>query len=140
MKHLKSYEKCNYFPFDCENLIAIGWLSEESKFTNASVSNDFYDKLCDLVKDPWQPVVSMGIHLCELCQFNPPGFSKNIFIPHEGKIYVCPEAIVHYIAAHWYKPPQIFIDAVMNCPEMRSMEYKKAILANGGRGLIKLKV
>jgi len=118
----------------------VGWLSDKSKYTKGRVKKEFFNTLSKIVKDPWQPVAGLDIHHCELCQFNPPGFSNNVFIPYRGKIYVCPEGIVHYIAAHWYKPPQIFIDAVMSCPEMRSMEYKKAILANGGSGLAKYKV
>ncbi|WP_139215492.1 DUF7919 family protein [Lysobacter sp. cf310] len=86
--------------------------------------------------NPWQPFVTAGLHSCELCQFDAPKFSANIFIPFEGRIFVAPVGIVHYIAAHWYLPPSRFQEAVMHCPSMRSMEYKKAILSNGGRPLI----
>ncbi len=140
MTAFNDLEKCNYFPLDCGSLVAIGWLSAQSEYTKGEVSKEFFEKLTQMAKDPWQPLVSAGIYHCELCQFNAPGFTNNVFIPFKGKIFVCPEAIVHYIAAHWYKPPQVFIEAVMNCPEMRSMEYKKAILSNGGRELIKIKV
>ncbi len=137
MTKINDLEKCNYFPLDCDNLVSVGWLSKGSEFNKGAVNKEFFDRLCELLIDPWQPVVCMGTHPCGLCQFDAPQFSKNLFIPYEGKIYVCPEAITHYIASHWYKPPQIFIDAVMNCPDIRTMEYKKAILANGGRGLTK---
>lgn len=140
MTEIKDLEKCTYFPLDCDSLIAIGWLSNNIKFQKGPVEKNFYNKLNEYVKDPWEPVSSAGIHNCELCQFNPPGFYRNLFIPYKGNIYVSPEGIVHYIAAHWYQPPAVFVDAVLNCPEMRSMEYKKAILANGGRGLLRSKV
>ena len=78
----------------------------------------------------------MGVHECELCQFQPAEGTANIFVPYQGNIYVAPELIVHYIAAHRYKPPQVFVDAVMACPTMNSMDYKKAVLANGGRPLV----
>ncbi|MCB0036494.1 MAG: hypothetical protein KDE51_20820 [Anaerolineales bacterium] len=55
----------------------------------------------------------------------------------KGAIYIAPEGILHYIAQHWYRPPDIFIEAVMACPEMHSMAYKKAFLDNGGRSLLK---
>ena len=45
--------------------------------------------------------------------------------------------ITHYIAAHWYRPPDVFLEAVRACPPMRSMDYMKALLANGGRGLVR---
>ena len=53
-------------------------------------------------------------------------------------MYAAPVAVVHYIAAHWYCPPQIFIDAVLACPQMASMEYKKALLDSGGRDLLRM--
>jgi len=97
----------------------------------------FFDKLVELTHSPWQPaIVFAGIHECELCQFQPAYGKDNIFIPYQGSIYVAPELIVHYIAAHRYKPPQVFVDAVMDCPAMKSMDYKKALLANGGRPLV----
>ena len=140
MSEFKDLEKCTYFPLNCENLIAVGWLSNKTKYQKGPVENIFFKRLFEIAKDPWEPVASAGIHNCELCQFEPPGFYRNLFVPYRGKIYVSPEGIVHYIATHWYQPPAVFIDAVLNCPEIRSMEYKKAILANGGRGLTKLKV
>ncbi|MEJ2155068.1 MAG: hypothetical protein P8X96_07015 [Desulfobacteraceae bacterium] len=140
MAEIKDLERCTYFPLDCDCLVAVGWLSGDTNFQKGSVEKDFYEKLFEFAKDPWEPVASAGIHECELCQFNQPGFYRNIFVPYKGKIYVSPEGIVHYIAAHWYQPPNVFIDAVLECPEMRSMEYKKAILANGGRGLLRVKV
>jgi hypothetical protein len=43
--------------------------------------------------------------------------------------------ITHYISAHWYRPPDEFVQAVTNCPEMRSVEYGHALATNGGRKL-----
>lgn len=127
---------CEYFPVPSENLVAVGWLSRESNFELQSVDWTFFEKLTSLFKEPWQPVASAGWHTCGLCQFNSPRFHSNVFIPYDGRIFVAPEGILHYIAAHWYKPPDIFVRAVMNCPAMNSMEYKKALLANGGRNLV----
>lgn len=136
MTSIKDLEPCNYLPLECEALVAIGWLGGESKFRKGPVSTEFFKKLSELCKNPWQPVVSAGLHTCSLCQFEAPRFSSNIFVPYQSRIFVAPVAIVHYIAAHWYKPPNIFIQAVMACPANHTMEYKKAILSNGGRGLV----
>jgi len=40
-------------------------------------------------------------------------------------------AVVHYISAHWYRPPQNFIDAVLKCPSIDTINCKKALLENG---------
>jgi hypothetical protein len=136
MTTIKDLEPCRYFPVECDALIAVGWLGTDAAFETGPVSEQLFSKLKDLCSDPWQPVVSFGLHVCELCQFDAPAFSSNVFVPYHGKIYVAPVAIVHYIAAHWYRPPQIFVDAVVACPPIRSIDDKKAILANGGRSLV----
>lgn len=137
MSYYKDLEKCDYFPFNYDKLLAVGWLSNEHKFPKGVVSSEFFKKLCDLSVDPWAPIISAGGHTCELCQYDPPMFSKNLFIPYKNIIYVAPVAITHYIAQHWYKPPDIFVEAIKNCPEMNSMEFKKYLLENGGRELMK---
>jgi DNA-binding transcriptional ArsR family regulator len=48
-------------------------------------------------------------------------------------VYVAPIGIPHYVAAHWYRPPTEFIEAVMRCPEYGSTAYEAALTeANGG--------
>ena len=137
MVAIKDLERCDYLPLKSDALLAVGWLGPDSKFEKGPVPSEFHEKLKKLCANPWQPVVCAGFHRCELCQFEGPVFSANVFVPFGGKIYVAPAGIVHYVASHWYKPPQIFIDAVLACPPIETMEYKKAILANGGRDLVK---
>jgi hypothetical protein len=136
MARFEDLSPCDYFPFPSENLIAVGWLELDSKYERGSVDSDFYIKLKALCTDPWQPISAAGSHSCELCQFEAPRFMQNIFVPYDGSIYVAPVAVLHYITAHWYRPPEVFINAVMACPAMNSTEYKKALLANGGRHLV----
>ena len=148
--HIPDNAVCDYFvPDPPESLIAIGWLDPEHDFPRGSVSKEFFVKLLTLLKDPWQPVVFAGVHQCELCQFSGgsraqfdgkwiPGASwENLFVPYNGRLFVAPELIAHYIAAHRYLPPVEFFDAVLACPEMGSMGYNRALLANGGRELMR---
>jgi len=79
-----------------------------------------------------------GRHDCDLCQFEGEASgANNLFIPGNGFLYVCPELIVHYVNAHGYSSPAEFCEALLRCPAMRSLDYLKAILANGGRQLSK---
>jgi len=137
MASITDLERCTYLPLTCDALLAVGWLGPDSRFEKGPVSLEFHEKLKKLCANPWQPVSSAGLHRCELCQFEGPLFSENVFVPFRGKIYVAPVGILHYVGSHWYRPPQIFIDAVLACPSMQTMEYKKAILANGGRSLVR---
>lgn len=53
-----------------------------------------------------------------------------------SRIFVCPEVILHYIACHHYRPPDPFLAAIAACPDTNSMDYKKLLLASGGRKLL----
>lgn len=132
----------NHAPWDRIGLIAgdpiraIGWLSKEQSYETGAVTEQFYRHLKMLLENPWQPIVFMGYHECELCQFDGMKGGNNLFIPASGFLFVVPELILHYITAHHYCPPQDFQDAVLKCTSTRSMEYKRAFLQNGGRVLV----
>jgi hypothetical protein len=52
----------------------------------------------------------------------------NFYVPAEGRIYVAPGMMLHYVDAHEYAPPAIYQEAAVRCPPMRSMDYFRAIL------------
>jgi hypothetical protein len=136
MVAIKDLDPFRYLPVERPALLAVGWLEAEGEFTRGNVPSEFFQKLGELCIDPWQPAVSAGLHQCSLCQFEPPTFTGNVYVPYHGRIYVAPVGVAHYIAAHWYRPPEEFVQAVLSCPSMRSLQYHKAMLANGGRSLI----
>jgi len=127
-------------PFGMEapfsNLRTVGWLESGHEFPIGTVATEFITQLKYLLVSPFQPFCSAGIHHCSLCQFDGPHGVNNLFVPGNGVIFIMPELAVHYMAAHHYRPPEVFQDAVLACPEIRSMDYKRALLANGGRGLV----
>jgi hypothetical protein len=130
--------RCGYFGdqvADC--LTAIGWLERGRAFPSGAVDVDIYSKLLALLDDPWQPVVTMGSHTCDLCLYDGQSGTKNLFVPASNVAFVCPELITHYMNAHGYRPPEGFCQAVLACPPMRSMPYMKALLA-AARPLVKL--
>ncbi len=61
--------------------------------------------------------------------------ASNVMLPGEGVIYVAPSLVAHYVDAHEYQPPQEFMEAVIQCPPMRSMQYLRAIKSIGGSAL-----
>lgn len=135
--HYPDLSNCNYFGDKCVDiLVAVGWLTNTSPFEVGPTPEHIFTKLKALVIDHWQPMSIMGMHHCELCQFDSPGGAANLFIPAGTSIFVCPELITHYIAAHHYRPPDVFLHAVRTCPDMHSMDYKKLLLASGGRKLV----
>ncbi len=114
-----------------------GWLERGKPHAAGHVERRVYDALVEMQKNPWQPVVAMGTHECELCQFEGEHGVANLFVPADGVIYVSPELIVHYMNAHGYAPPEVFCRAVLACPPMRSMQYLKAIKECGGARLLR---
>lgn len=142
------------FPsFDASSqLIAVGWLEPGHDYQCGEVMPEFVRKLADLLIDPWQPAVSMGRHSCGFCRLTggptsfrfgnlasssvvPMGVS-NLWVPAEGFLYVTPSLILHYMDGHGYSPPLEFQEAVIVCLPMRSMDYLKAILKNGPKGIV----
>lgn len=124
-------------PSDDTLLFGIGWLSRDMEYATGEVAPNFYEKLTELCRNPWQPSASAGFHNCDLCQYHGVAFNGELYVPGRGRIYVAPVGIAHYIATHWYSPPAVFVQAVLDCPPMQSMHYKKQLLANGGRGLMR---
>src|SRR5262245_46311185 len=129
---------CTYFGADCAAFLrAIGWLDRAQPFSFGAVDPAVYRRLVVLSKFPWEPAVLMGVHGCQLCQYEPGSHaSTNLFIPGNGTVFVCPTLVVHYMNAHRYKPPDEFCDAVMRCPEMGSTSYFKALMAGGAGPLV----
>ena len=134
MTAFRDLEQCPYGTDD-PAFLAVGWLGPDSYFPRGPIPREAFEKLEVLCRNAWQPFALAGGHQCELCQFEARILTHMLFVPGQACIYVAPRGITHYIAAHWYQPPDVFIKAVLDCPPMRSMDYKKAILANGGRGL-----
>lgn len=142
MTYFADLTPCDYFPVEShEPLLAVGWLDREHDYCRGAVEPSFVAKLFELLREPWQPCVFAGSHECQFCRFSggPDRFRLrrqresvlvgcwNLFVPGERCIFVAPSLMIHYIDSHGYCPPAAFQQAVMGCPEMRSMAYLKAI-------------
>jgi hypothetical protein len=150
MSYIEDLSQCQYFPLEStDKLLAVGWLDDQYSYHQDAVEESFIVKLTELLLHPWQPIGVMGSHKCQFCRFSggPSTFEfnklsirmgiNNLFVPYCGFIYVAPSLILHYIDAHGYAPPEQFQRAVMACPPMKSMQYLKKILENGGRSIVK---
>ncbi len=133
---------CRYFPIgEVSNFLAIGWIDSGDGYPIGNIEREIFEKLKRIATasskfNLWLPAAG-GIHSCSLCQFDGPGSHGHVFVPGDGCLYVSPEAIIHYISVHSYFPPREFQEAVGKCPEPESMKYKKAVIDNGGREVIR---
>ena len=129
---------CDYFGDEHAGSIrSVGWLERGHAFRRDAIDEAIFNRLQELLSNPWSPFVTVGVHVCDLCQFFPEAHgSSNLFVPGSGFLWVCPELICHYMNAHGYAPPSEFCRAVLNCPDLHTTEYRKAFLENGGRAMI----
>jgi hypothetical protein len=144
MAHIPDLSTCGYLPAsDGLSFVAIGWLEAGQDFAQGNVSEEFFARLCALLQQPWQPPVACGgIHPCTLCRFSVGRAQSSIknyffdgvgrgflFVPSGETLFISPTSVAHYIDAHGYFPPVEFQQAIVNCPEMPSQEYMRALLA-----------
>jgi hypothetical protein len=71
-------------------------------FATGRVDAGVYARLVELLNDPWQPVITMDTHQCDLCQYEGPPGRRNLFVPADGAAYLCPQLITHDLNAHAY--------------------------------------
>jgi hypothetical protein len=138
-----------YFGEACaKHLRAVGWLEHGRPYPKASGFLPLFGdrrrvltKLSKLLVNSWQPVRLCGWHTCDLCSRvafwrAAANSHRNLFVPGQNTIYVCPEGILHYIRKHGYVPPAEFNRAVVECPSMGSRAYFDALKAQGGNPVI----
>ena len=120
-------------PYDSDEwscpLLAIGWLEDPQPYNKGKTSSEFRRKLQALV-DASQPMYPQyyfrGMYNCSFCdkqEYSGIWSQQNIFVPGDGVVYLSPGGISHYVSDHSYKPPQSFIDAVLQCPDYGSAAY-----------------
>jgi hypothetical protein len=113
----------------------VGWLDKGHEYSTGDVSESFVDRLwmfCRVFA-----AHTRGCHPCRFCQKPSPGstlvqrnneelglgsaeirvFGKN------GTVYAAPNLIYHYVTAHHYRPPDEFIQAVLEGPQPNTLEY-----------------
>jgi len=140
MTFFADLEPLGYFgPEIARVCVAVGWLDRQMPFTTGPTDARVFQRLQELLRDPFEPFVAAGGHGCNICQFVPESSSgANLFVPATGFLFVAPGLILHYVNAHQYRPPSSFVDAVMSCPDTRSIDYKRRFLENGGREIVRL--
>ncbi|MEU8392691.1 hypothetical protein [Micromonospora sp. NPDC048843] len=92
----------------------VGWLEAGRPYRTGPVAAAFVKKLRDVQAVQWMNVC-LGMHECDLCPSDEMHEGTGeIRIPGApGVAYAAPFLISHYVAAHHYQPPPIFVDAVL---------------------------
>lgn len=104
------------------NTFNIGWLDACYDYPQGDVPPGFLTRL-----EQYMGFIihncCFGSHSCEFCA-NDNGRGEIRVFGTDGMVYAAPSMIDHYITVHRYRPPQVFIDAVIFGPTPGSVKYR----------------
>ncbi|WP_441292393.1 hypothetical protein ACSRUE_20140 [Sorangium sp. KYC3313] len=112
--------------YEHPKLITIGWMDAPRPIPQGTVDPEDFARLEQLIVHGWTPEEMEGTHACTFC-FGDPDVEPperivagrytrlggaQVGVPGKTCIYIFPDAILHYIDTHGYKPPKNFLRAV----------------------------
>ncbi len=117
------------YPYEKEyrllGTVSIGWLDKKHHYPLGETSETFKDRLFMFCL---HPVIRMrGFHKCEFCVPQPSFLiterrhgakvllgDAEIRIVYNENVYAAPNLVYHYVVKHHYRPPDVFIEAVLH--------------------------
>jgi hypothetical protein len=157
---LAPYGALAEFSPDSHRVKAIGWLGEANPIPTGPVEPRAIERLFALITQP--PYESratlLGFHACTLCpdahertatlvswrrrgilrlgkRWTAEVGGSELFVPGIDCVYVAPSMIIHYVLTHGYRPPTIFLRALLQTPSDPDA-YCRALRANGAAAYI----
>ena len=134
---LELYVGC---PADAElglDPLAIGWLQRNRQYDQGPVPAGFLEQLLVFCFEQNTVCATTGARRCPLCGESVEPITRNGETAHFGRaeirvlgevdIFAAPTLIYHYVDEHGYRPPRVFIDAVMDGPPPGSPEHRALI-------------
>lgn len=118
------------------HLRAIAWFQTGTELAQGSLGADVRQRLFELARDPYQPVLLPTAPACPTCGLGaaPEG---HLLVPGEDVLYVASPLVTHLVEDHGYAPPGEFQAAVLACAEVGSLDYFQAFIASGGSALLR---
>jgi hypothetical protein len=119
----------SYLPEFVDGSVNVGWLDAAEPFPTGDVPPEFVRRLIELSRNSVNR--TRGWHYCNLCpkpteSFPEPitvrspdgdfpvGFGEIRVTGRDGIRYAAPDMIAHYVTGHRYRPPDGFIEAVLD--------------------------
>jgi hypothetical protein len=112
-------------PHTLAGVFNVGWLDPRSAFATGKVPVAFVDRLLEIAGSTGdfnalvEPIRELP--RCEVCGEIELRNSRGVLIPNSelwipagNRIYASPITIVHFVQAHSYRPPDEYIDAVLD--------------------------
>lgn len=121
MTYFEDLSPYTYFHGDEDppGTVNVGWLAVKHPFATGDTSVEFRAKLALLCERPVKQ--TRGTHECYFCKGRgKPWSSAEMRVSDDERTYAAPLLIHHYVVAHNYRPPQEFIDAVLQWQDLES--------------------
>jgi hypothetical protein len=116
-------------------VVNIGWLDKQHPFLQIPTERAFHRRLFDFSQ--YRINQTRGFFDCEFCgkldesDITQISSCETRVFGSDGVVYASPELICHYVVAHHYRPPNVFIEAVMNGPQPFTETYEKLLFEYG---------
>lgn len=114
--------------------LAVGWLQRGQEFDTGPLPDGFADALLAFCFDRHTVCARPGTVACPLCQERVEPVRRQEQTAHFGlaeirvlgeeDIFAAPTLIYHYVTAHDYRPPDVFVRAVIQGPQPGSPEHR----------------
>ncbi|MDX1663994.1 MAG: hypothetical protein R3272_09385 [Candidatus Promineifilaceae bacterium] len=134
---LEPYEGC---PADAElglDPLAVGWLERNEDFATGTTPAGFADVLFEFCLEPHTVCAIRGTRPCPICgqRVEPVTLGDStaqlgaaeIRVLGEEDIFAAPDLIYHYVTEHAYRPPAVFVQAVLEGPQPGSAEHRALV-------------
>lgn len=120
MAYFADLTSYSYGPVE-PDVLNVGWLGKGNTFCVGPTPVAFREALRELCQRPINK--HRGYHVCEFCKLADPrkGNGQIRVMDQLGRVFVAPTMILHYVEAHQYLPPEVFIAAVLN-PRTTSLD------------------
>jgi hypothetical protein len=123
-------------------LVNVGWLDENKPFPKGETSLEFKAKLFEFCLDKYVVHIARGFHTCQFCGVSDHEWYEQrnerygeeahwssigdgeIRVIGQSTLYAAPALIHHYVVEHNYKPPDEFIEAVLEGSAPGSKEHE----------------
>lgn len=146
MTYYPDLARCDYWglPPEENRLRAVGWLHPghpvPRRGPQATDAPDLVERLADALENTYEHGRFAGYHACSFCPASPSTWGPtrhvqdgrtltlgcaNLFLPWPGEplLLVAPSLVLHYVAAHAYALPEVFVAALQERPQVGSPEY-----------------
>jgi hypothetical protein len=118
------------------HLLSVGWLDGQYPYPRGQVPTSFVERLWSFCE--YKVNALFVLYHCTFCRdttwYYPArcgrnkvhlGSSEIRVLGRGATVYVAPDLIYHYVTAHLYRPPQAFIEAVMDGPLPDTPAYRQ---------------